>query len=74
MFDLDTRKTATNNFSQENKLGEGGFDPAYKLEDGQEIAIEKLSMFSAQDKTELKNEVQLIAKLRTIIRLLFGRR
>lgn len=30
-FDLGTLKTATNNFSDENKLGEGGFGVVYKV-------------------------------------------
>ena len=31
-FDLSTILTATNNFSDLNKLGEGGFGPVYKVE------------------------------------------
>ena len=30
-FDLSTILSATNNFSDENKLGEGGFGPVYKV-------------------------------------------
>jgi len=30
-FDLATIVNATNNFSIENKLGEGGFGPVYKV-------------------------------------------
>ncbi|RVW37249.1 Receptor-like serine/threonine-protein kinase SD1-8 [Vitis vinifera] len=30
LFDLDTLLNATNNFSSDNKLGEGGFGPVYK--------------------------------------------
>ena len=30
-FDLTTILTATNNFSDVNKLGEGGFGPVYKV-------------------------------------------
>ena len=30
-FDLSTIEAATNNFSDENKLGEGGFGPVYKV-------------------------------------------
>ncbi|XXG69340.1 hypothetical protein AAC387_Pa06g2235 [Persea americana] len=64
-FDLGTLKTATNNFSDENKLGEGGFGAVYKgkLFDGQEIAVKKLSRTSGQGVEELKNEVALVAKL-----------
>ena len=31
LFDLGTVARATNNFSVENKLGEGGFGPVYKV-------------------------------------------
>lgn len=30
-FDFATIKTATENFSEANKLGEGGFGPVYKV-------------------------------------------
>ena len=31
LFDLDAILKATNNFSSENKLGDGGFGPVYKV-------------------------------------------
>lgn len=31
VFELDTLRLATNNFSDENKLGEGGFGSVYKV-------------------------------------------
>lgn len=31
LFELDTIATVTNNFSVNNKLGEGGFGPVYKV-------------------------------------------
>ena len=31
LFDLDTLLNATNNFSSDSKLGEGGFGPVYKV-------------------------------------------
>ena len=55
---------ATNCFSDENKLGEGGYGPVYKgLFDGQEIAIKRLSRSSRQGLTEFKNELIIVAKL-----------
>ncbi|WJX93845.1 hypothetical protein P8452_75331 [Trifolium repens] len=64
-FDLVTILEATNNFSIDNKLGEGGFGPVYKgkLVDGQEIAVKRLSWGSGQGTKEFKNEVILCSKL-----------
>ncbi|RDY05071.1 G-type lectin S-receptor-like serine/threonine-protein kinase, partial [Mucuna pruriens] len=73
LLDLSTIVTATDNFSIENKIGEGGFGPVYKgkLVSGQEIAVKKLSRTSGQGMTEFKNEVKLIAKLqhRNLVKL-----
>lgn len=74
LFDLDVVLTATDNFALHNKIGEGGFGPVYmgKLEDGQEVAVKRLSRRSMQGAVEFKNEVKLIAKLqhRNLVRLL----
>ncbi|KAG6478898.1 G-type lectin S-receptor-like serine/threonine-protein kinase At4g27290 [Zingiber officinale] len=74
LFDLNTIAEATNNFSENNKLGQGGFGPVYKgrLVEGQEIAVKRLSKTSSQGVDEFKNEVMLIAKLqhRNLVRLL----
>lgn len=74
LFDMSAIENATNNFSYENKLGEGGFGPVYKgsLEDGQVIAVKRLSRYSVQGLDEFMNEVMLIAKLqhRNLVRLL----
>ncbi|WVZ94349.1 hypothetical protein U9M48_040249, partial [Paspalum notatum var. saurae] len=71
---LAVLRTATNNFSQENKLGEGGFGEVFKgiLEDGEEIAVKRLSHTSSQGFNELKNELVLAAKLkhRNLVQLL----
>jgi hypothetical protein len=37
LFDLSTITNATNNFSSNNKLGEGGFGPVYKVSTLQQI-------------------------------------
>ncbi|GMN21162.1 hypothetical protein TIFTF001_043248 [Ficus carica] len=65
LFSLAAISGATDNFAVYNKLGEGGFGPVYKgkLEDGQEIAVKRLSLSSRQGINEFKNEVLLIAKL-----------
>ncbi|XP_021293796.1 cysteine-rich receptor-like protein kinase 25 isoform X5 [Herrania umbratica] len=73
-FDFATIEAATNKFSVDNKLGEGGFGPVYKgkLPNGQEIAVKRLSGRSSQGAEEYKNEVVLVAKLqhRNLVRLL----
>ncbi|KAL8505604.1 hypothetical protein ACS0TY_016736 [Phlomoides rotata] len=73
-FSLSAILKATDHFSLTNKLGQGGFGPVYKgmLEDGQEIAVKRLSKTSSQGVGELKNEVILIAKLqhRNLVRLI----
>ncbi|KAM7490233.1 hypothetical protein LguiA_033154 [Lonicera macranthoides] len=73
-FDLGTIQAATNNFSNENKIGQGGFGMVYKgtFANGQEIAVKRLSKSSRQGELEFKNEVVLVAKLQHInlVRLL----
>ncbi|KAK4594978.1 hypothetical protein RGQ29_018636 [Quercus rubra] len=73
-FDFGTIRAATNNFSDANKLGRGGFGVVYRgmLFDGQEIAVKRLSRNSRQGDLEFKNEVLLVAKLqhRNLVRLL----
>ncbi|XP_073005380.1 cysteine-rich receptor-like protein kinase 6 isoform X3 [Typha latifolia] len=71
---LSTLRAATANFSEINKLGQGGFGTVYKgiLPDGQEIAVKRLSRDSRQGIGELKNELVLVAKLqhKNLVRLL----
>ncbi|KAL2324319.1 hypothetical protein Fmac_023377 [Flemingia macrophylla] len=73
-FNLDTIRVATEDFSDSNKLGQGGFGAVYqgRLSDGQMIAVKRLSRESSQGDTEFKNEVLLVAKLqhRNLVRLL----
>ncbi|KAL9355652.1 hypothetical protein Peur_053622 [Populus x canadensis] len=72
-FDFGTIRAATDNFSEENKLGQGGFGSVYKgtLSNGQEVAVKRLSKDSGQGDLEFKNEVVLVAKLqhRNLVRL-----
>ncbi|CAA0840351.1 G-type lectin S-receptor-like serine/threonine-protein kinase [Striga hermonthica] len=74
LFKLETIITATNNFSIENKVGEGGFGPVYmgNLSREEKIAVKRLSNTSSQGLEEFKNEVILIAKLqhKNLVRLL----
>ncbi|KAG2558840.1 hypothetical protein PVAP13_8NG349400 [Panicum virgatum] len=65
--------SATNNFSEENMLGQGGFGKVYKgVLDDREVAIKRLGQGSGQGAEEFRNEVLLIAKLqhRNLVRLL----
>ncbi|KAK1303136.1 Cysteine-rich receptor-like protein kinase 8 [Acorus calamus] len=74
VFDLAMLRIATDNFSDVNKLGEGGFGVVYKgtLADGQEIAVKRLSRTSGQGIQELRNEAVLVVRLqhRNLVRLL----
>ncbi|CAK8573777.1 unnamed protein product [Lathyrus sativus] len=67
-FEMTEIKTATNSFSHENKIGEGGFGQVYKgiLSDGRHVAVKRLSSSSNQGIIEFKNEILLIAKLQHI--------
>uniref|UniRef100_A0A0D9W9Z6 non-specific serine/threonine protein kinase n=1 Tax=Leersia perrieri TaxID=77586 RepID=A0A0D9W9Z6_9ORYZ len=66
--------SATNNFSDSNILGKGGFGKVYKgkLEGGKEIAVKRLGTGSRQGIEHFTNEVVLIAKLqhKNLVRLL----
>ncbi|KAL5774714.1 hypothetical protein ACOSP7_012271 [Xanthoceras sorbifolium] len=74
LFDFDTLVKATENFSDDSKLGQGGFGCVYKgrLVEGQVVAVKRLSRNSGQGIEEFKNEVRLIARLqhRNLVRLL----
>jgi|UniRef100_Q9ASQ6-3 serine/threonine protein kinase len=58
-------QTATNNFDQANKLGEGGFGSVFKgeLSDGTIIAVKQLSSKSSQGNREFVNEIGMISGL-----------
>ncbi|XP_042377177.1 cysteine-rich receptor-like protein kinase 10 [Zingiber officinale] len=74
LLDLESIRIATDNFSDANKLGGGGFGLVYKgkLENGEQISVKRLLRSSDQGLVELKNEVLLVAKLqhRNLVRLL----
>nr|GMC81538.1 putative receptor-like protein kinase At4g00960 [Ipomoea batatas] len=72
-YDFDTIRTATNNFSDSNKLGQGGFGPVYKGKlNGHDVAVKRLSRNSGQGDREFRNEVILVSQLqhRNLVRLL----
>ncbi|KAL0315366.1 UNVERIFIED_CONTAM: Receptor-like serine/threonine-protein kinase SD1-7 [Sesamum radiatum] len=68
VFSFAQVAAATDNFSCENKLGEGGFGPVYKgeLDNGLQIAIKRLSKGSTQGTEELKNELALTTRLQHV--------
>ncbi|OMO76618.1 hypothetical protein CCACVL1_15527 [Corchorus capsularis] len=74
VFGFEELATATDNFHETNKLGQGGFGPVYKgkLQNGSEIAVKRLSRASGQGLEEFMNEVVVISKLqhRNLVRLL----
>ncbi|KAG6695146.1 hypothetical protein I3842_09G081700 [Carya illinoinensis] len=71
---LSTIMTATDDFSESNKLGQGGFGTVFKglLSDGKEVAVKRLSFGSEQGSEEFINEVLLIMKLqrKNLVKLL----
>lgn len=73
IFDLPTLEDATENFSERNKLGVGGFGAVYKgiLPGGQEIAVKKLLGTAGHGLHQLHNEVLLLAELqhKNLVRL-----
>uniref|UniRef100_M4DB23 Uncharacterized protein n=2 Tax=Brassica campestris TaxID=3711 RepID=M4DB23_BRACM len=73
-FDFKAIEAATDKFSQENKLGQGGFGQVYKgtFPSGVQVAVKRLSNTSGQGKREFENEVVVVAKLqhRNLVRLL----
>ncbi|CAO2819041.1 unnamed protein product [Amaranthus hypochondriacus] len=74
LFGWESILAATNNFSEANKLGIGGFGSVYrgKLPNGQEIAVKRLLSVTVHSVEEFKTEIKLIAKLqhRNLVRLI----
>ncbi|XP_062087305.1 L-type lectin-domain containing receptor kinase IX.1-like [Humulus lupulus] len=58
---------ATNNFSEEGKLGQGGFGGVYRgllAESNTEVAVKRIAKGSTQGKKEYVSEVKIISRLR----------
>ncbi|KAL9298076.1 hypothetical protein ACSQ67_023972 [Phaseolus vulgaris] len=62
-FSYSELKNATNDFSLENKLGEGGFGSVHKgtLNDGRAIAVKRLSIGSNQGKSQFVTQIATIS-------------
>ncbi|XP_019057218.1 PREDICTED: cysteine-rich receptor-like protein kinase 24 [Tarenaya hassleriana] len=73
-FDFQAIEAATDNFSESNRLGRGGFGEVYKgiFPSGTQVAVKRLSKTSGQGENEFRTEVVLVAKLqhRNLVRLL----
>ncbi|XP_074582300.1 cysteine-rich receptor-like protein kinase 2 [Curcuma longa] len=68
-------KNATNNFSEKNKLGEGGFGDVYKgqLKNGRTVAVKRLAIAqTSRARADFHSEVKLISNIhhRNLVRLL----
>ncbi|XP_059075582.1 cysteine-rich receptor-like protein kinase 10 [Cryptomeria japonica] len=74
VYSFEVLAEATDNFDDNNKLGEGGFGLVYKgtTRDGKEIAVKKISAKSVEGKKNFMNEVKLVANVqhRNLARLL----
>ncbi|KAK9750235.1 hypothetical protein RND81_02G181600 [Saponaria officinalis] len=65
LIDFKDLAVATDNFHDNQMLGQGGFGQVYKgkLGDGREIAVKRLSAASLQGVEEFMNEVVVISRL-----------
>ncbi|XAR73578.1 Non-specific serine/threonine protein kinase [Bertholletia excelsa] len=74
LYSYKDLKSATKNFSEENKLGEGGFGDVYKgtLKNGNVVAVKRLALASGRAKADFEIEVKLISNVhhRNLLRLL----
>ncbi|XP_065880143.1 proline-rich receptor-like protein kinase PERK9 [Euphorbia lathyris] len=64
-FSFEELLKATNEFSSQNLLGEGGFGSVYKgcLPDGREVAVKQLKVGGGQGEREFKAEVEIISRI-----------
>ncbi|KAM6575537.1 hypothetical protein CsatA_023864 [Cannabis sativa] len=74
-FKYNDLRHATKNFSEQNKLGEGGFGDVYKgsLKNGKIVAVKKLAIGKTErGKADFESEVRLISNVhhRNLVRLL----
>ncbi|KAH7283236.1 hypothetical protein KP509_35G067000 [Ceratopteris richardii] len=64
-FSLQEIRKCTDNFSQSNEIGEGGYGKVYKgyLPTGQKIAIKRAGSDSLQSAAEFKFEIELLSSV-----------
>ncbi|XP_062206786.1 proline-rich receptor-like protein kinase PERK8 [Phragmites australis] len=65
LFTPENLAAITNDFAEENLLGEGGFGCVYKgiLPDGRPVAVKKLKIGNGQGEREFKAEVDTISRV-----------
>ncbi|GMI99967.1 hypothetical protein HRI_003666000 [Hibiscus trionum] len=65
LFSYEELTEATNGFSDQNLLGEGGFGAVYKgcLPDGREVAVKQLKIGGGQGEREFKAEIAIISRI-----------
>ncbi|XP_039142307.1 PTI1-like tyrosine-protein kinase At3g15890 [Dioscorea cayenensis subsp. rotundata] len=66
IFTYKELHNATNGFSEDNKLGEGGFGSVYwgKTSDGLQIAVKKLKAMNSKAEMEFAVEVEVLGRVR----------
>ncbi|CAM6104826.1 unnamed protein product [Calypogeia fissa] len=64
-FSLAELKKATNNFSEANEIGAGGYGKVYKaeLQNGRVVAVKRADQSSVQGAAEFKNEIELLSRV-----------
>ncbi|KAK9678029.1 hypothetical protein RND81_11G183200 [Saponaria officinalis] len=64
-FPFEELQKCTNNFSEDNNIGAGGFGKVYKgmLADGMIVAIKRCMEGSMQGSREFKNEIELLSRV-----------
>ncbi|WOL06826.1 putative leucine-rich repeat receptor-like protein kinase [Canna indica] len=64
-FSLEEMKKFTDDFSEDNKIGSGGYGKVYKgmLSDGQIVAIKRSQKDSTQGGLEFKTEVEMLSRV-----------
>ncbi|XP_031282978.1 LEAF RUST 10 DISEASE-RESISTANCE LOCUS RECEPTOR-LIKE PROTEIN KINASE-like 1.1 [Pistacia vera] len=66
LFSYKELAEATNNFSHEKELGNGGFGRVYyaKLEDGREVAVKRFHEHNHRKFEQFMNEIEILTRLR----------
>ncbi|KAG2664340.1 hypothetical protein I3760_16G078100 [Carya illinoinensis] len=64
-FSYDELKKCTNNFTESNEIGSGGYGKVYRgmLSDGQVVAIKRAQQGSVQGGLEFKTEIELLSRV-----------